>query len=260
MLALEDDPGEYQNFLRAFVGNNNLHGALRVMTREHFHDADVQIDATNSLFQELVFSEAMAHKADDVVFDNLAHIVNADYNDSKKIHNAMKFVYRLAADVNCATIIAAHPRKDQGDDRLSLEADRNYFFESIMGSSMFINTTGSLWGLERREDVSVFVGGRQRSEGTDSITYIQRDERGWLQLADVASVNLPNVLNTPGRQLAWRSLPPPGTPFSYTEGEMIVAHVLKSKSTFAEWMKQCRRMKVIVDTPCGRLAKAQGCN
>ena len=116
MLALEDDPGEYQNFLRAFVGNNNLHGALRVMTREHFHDADVQIDATNSLFQELVFSEAMAHKADDVVFDNLAHIVNADYNDSKKIHNAMKFVYRLAADVNCVTIIAAHPRKDQGDD------------------------------------------------------------------------------------------------------------------------------------------------
>ena len=261
MLALEDDPGEYQSFLRRIVGENKLEGAFKVMTRDDFHSVDINIDAGDEAFQLEVMANAVTHESDVVIVDNLAHVVNADFNDSRRIHNAMKFFYRVAAEANSAVIIAAHPRKEKSDEKIRLEDDKVHFFESIMGSSMFINTTGSLWGLERREDddVTVFVGGRQRSEGTDAITYIQRDESGWFKVIDTASANLPNVLNTTGRQQAWAMLPRPGRSFSYTEGEAMVKGAMSSKSTYAEWIRQCKRIKVIVDTPDRKLTKAQGC-
>jgi hypothetical protein len=258
LLILEDDPGEYQNFLKRIVGGRDLAGCVRVLTREDFQQAEVRIDAADETFQNMVIRNASAHEADLVVIDNLAHVVNADFNDAKRIHGAMKFVYQLASEVDCAVIIAAHPRKEGSEEKISLEENKTHFFESIMGSSMFINTTGSLWALERRDEMAVFVGGRQRSEGTDATVYIQRDDEGWFQVLDAAVTNLPNALNTPQRHQAWQLLPKPGMSFGYNEGHAMVKAAMKSTSTYSEWMALCRRLKVIIDTPDGRLVKALG--
>jgi hypothetical protein len=258
LLVLEDDPGEYQNFLRRIVGHRQLKGAVRVLTREDFQEADVRVDAADPHFQSLVIKNAAAHRADLTVIDNLAHIVGANYNDPTRIHNAMRFVYNLASGVDCAVIIAAHPRKEGAEEKISLEQNKTAFFEAIMGSSHFINSTGSLWALERRDDMAVFVGGRQRSEGTDSVIYIQRDDEGWFHVLDAAVKNLPNVLNTETRQHAWELLPRPGIPFGYNEGVALVKPAMKSSSTYAEWMVQCRRVRVIIETPDGRLTKVAG--
>ena len=62
-------------------------------------------------------------------------------------------------------MFAAHPR-NRGQNALQpLAKDRDAFFEQVMGSSHLINSTGSLWGLEREGDTTVFVGGRQRANG-----------------------------------------------------------------------------------------------
>jgi hypothetical protein len=49
-----------------------------------------------------------------------------------------------------------------------------------MGSSHFINSTASLWGLDRPEgeDYSVFLGGRQRGDGNQKTCMIQRMKIG----------------------------------------------------------------------------------
>src|SRR5712691_4476583 len=71
LLILEDDPGEYQNFLRSIVGAAHLDGAVRVLTREDFHNAEVVIDAADPTFQSMVRSNAFRHEADLVVLDIL---------------------------------------------------------------------------------------------------------------------------------------------------------------------------------------------
>ena len=112
--------------------------------------------------------------------------------------------------VNAAVIIPSHPRKNaSGDKKLELSAPtKTEFFESLMGSSHFINSTGNLWALERNEehDRITFVGGRQRSEGGDRTLYIQYDAGNFTVLDD-AEANRDNVLNTEKRRQAWDLLP-----------------------------------------------------
>jgi len=260
LLMLEDDPGEYQGFLKNIVGERDTQGRIRVLTREDFRAAEIPLDVRNANFQSLVRYNASIHEADLIVLDNLAQVIGADYMDSTKMQQVMSFCYRTAADCNAAIIIAAHPRKDAAPEkRISLQDDSVYFFESIMGSSQFINSTGWLWGMERREDgISVFVGGRQRSEGHEGLSYIYKGDDGWFHIADEAKANLPLVIKTQARQHAWGLLPAHPIPFGYREGEEMVKSAMKSSSTYAAWMKECRRLGVIVDTPDGRLVKAPG--
>jgi hypothetical protein len=258
LLILEDDPGEYQNFLRRIAEGRDLGGRVLVLTRECFHEANIRIDAGDKGFQDTVRENAISHAADLVVVDNLAHVIGAEYSDPTKIHKAMSFFYRLAADADSAVIIAAHPRKESAEETIRLEDDKNHFFESIMGSSHFINTTGSLWGLERRDEIAVFVGGRQRSEGADATSYIERRDDGWFHLVDDVAHHIKTVLNTQVRRDAWALLPPAGTSFGYTEGGALVKPKMRSGSTFYEWMSLCQRLKVVVAAPDGKWMKAPG--
>jgi hypothetical protein len=82
-------------------------------------------------------------------------------------------------------------------------------------------------------------------------------DSGHFELVSSAEANLPLVLNTDQRRDAWKSLPDPPATFGYSEGEQLVKAALHSSSSYQGWMKQCRRLKVILDTSDGKLVKSQ---
>jgi hypothetical protein len=262
LCILEDDPGEYQEKLRKVIGSRDTGGRIKIVTREDFYAAGIRIDVQEPAFLNGVQSRAADHRPDMIVLDNVAQVIGAEYNDSKRVHELMQFSYRLARLYNAAVILPAHPKKEDPKNRVSLLDNPDAFFESIMGSSHFINSTGSLWGLERstRTDQSIFVGGRQRGDGNQGGSYLQMDENGWYSLVDEAHRSLPLALNTPTRERAWALLPDPPATFGYREGLALVKSAMSSSSTYDVWIKHCKRLKVIVDTPCGKLTKAAGLN
>ncbi len=258
LLILEDDPGEYQEKLRRVIADRDTRGRIRVMCRDDFYEAGIPIDVHDSDFRDAVYNRAGEHRPDLIVIDNLAHVIDADYSEPKRVHELMTFTYRLARDHNCAIILAAHPRKEDDHHPVSLREAPGRFFEAIMGSSHFINSTGSLWGLERPEGVeySVFVGGRQRSEGHQGHSFIEMDDHGWFRVVPGAEVNLPLVLNTHARREAWKLLPGPPATFGYREGETLVRPAMRSSSTYSHWVGDCKRLGVILAAPDGKLKKA----
>jgi len=184
-------------------------------------------------------------------------VIAAEYNDSKLVHELMTFCYRLAEEHNCAIILCAHPKKEDLEHRISLERDPVVFFETVMGSSHFVNSAGSLWGIQRQDDYSVFLGGRQRAEGHQGAAHIWMDDDGWFRVRDNYEDNLNLVLNTPARATAWSLLPDPPKSFGYREGATLVKSAMRSSSTFQHWMKECRRLCVIIEKD-GKLTKATG--
>jgi hypothetical protein len=261
LVLVEDDPRELQDRLKRLIGDRDAGRRLHVITRDDFHAHEVPINATDPHFKLLIWTLAQAHRPDLIVLDNLAHLIGAEYNDPVRVHKLMKFGYQLARAFNCALIFVAHPRKQgQGDDRVTLEGDPELFFESIMGTSHFINSTGSLWGLERdrERDYSRFLTGRQRSDGHQQLFYIRQGDDGRFEVLDEAATNLPLVLNTDQRQRAWELLPEPPTSFGYREGRELVQPALRSSDTYAKWIKECRRLHVVLDTEDGKLKKADG--
>ena len=58
----------------------------------------------------------------------------------------------MALQPGSRVVTAIHPKKDdQALGQVDLSERPNDFFENFMGSSHFINSTGSLWGLQRKE-------------------------------------------------------------------------------------------------------------
>jgi hypothetical protein len=260
LFILEDDPGEYQEKLRRVIGSQATGERIRIVNREAFYHEHIPIDARERKFQAAVEYWAAEHKPDLIVFDNLAQIIAAEYNDPTRVHELTCFCYALASDHNAAIILAAHPKKEDPKDPVILLNSPDAFFESIMGTSHFINSTGSLWGLERQveHDRSVFVGGRQRGDGHQGGSFVAMDDDGWFYLLNEAERNLELVLNTSHRRKAWGMLPDTPTTFGYREGESLVRSVMRSGSTYTVWMRECRRLKVIVEAPDGKLVKAAG--
>jgi AAA domain len=257
LVILEDDPGEYQEKLRRVIGNRDIGGRIRVVTREDFFNAEVPINVGDAKFGKALHKIAAEHQPDLIVIDNLSQMVCADYNDATKIDKVVKLCYELARDHDAAVIVPAHPRKEDPQNPIDLVKNSTAFFESIMGSSHFINSMGSLWGLQRDgNDVAAFVGGRQRGDGLQSTSYLEMDEDGHFHVTSNLAVSLPLVLNTQQRQQAWALLPDAPVTFGYREAEARVKPALKSASTFANWMRDCRRIGVIVDAPDGKLMKA----
>jgi hypothetical protein len=195
---------------------------------------------------------AEKHSPDVMVWDNLSHLVCADYNDSKRIDGVMRFAYEMAMTFDSAIIIPAHPKKDSDDRPVDLGVDPERFFEAIMGSSHFVNSTGSLWGLVREEDHSLFLGGRQRGDRHQQHSSIYLAEDGRFRVAEESKVNLPLVLNTDTRRAAWDLLP---RRFGYSEGCERVRPAMRSTDTFAKWMRECRRLKVVIEED-GKLCRA----
>jgi hypothetical protein len=266
LLLLEDDPRELQDKFSKIVAGRSTHGRVALYTREDFLDRDIPIDATNAKFQAEVQRLVRAHKPDVIVLDNLAQLIGADFNAPKLMHELMKWVYLVARETDAAIIIPAHPRKQQPDNANQVtlfdeDVNLDAFFESVMGSSHLINSTGNLWGMERRpnDDTTVFIGGRQRVEGYTNRSYFKLTDQDRMELISDAVVNLASVLNTDARNAAWKALPEPPTTFTYSKAQQLVTTTKNAlgKSAFEEWMRECRRLGVVVKAADGKkLVKA----
>jgi AAA domain-containing protein len=257
LLMLEDDCGEYRDKLGKVIGTRDTGGRIRVVLREDFYAANVPISILDDRFGDQILRKAEEHAPDAIVMDNLAQIVCGDYNDATKIDRVMRLARRLASDHNAALIIPAHPKKEDPEHKIELIKDPTAFFESIMGSSHFINSTGSLWGLQRRDDdIVAFVGGRQRGDGRQRSCFLEMDENCRYRVTSDAKGHFRLVCTTSQRSRAWALLPEPPDTFRYTEAEKLVEPALK-KTSFEEWLKDCRRVGLIVPAPDGTLVKGE---
>lgn len=259
LFILEDDPGEYQEKLRRVIGPRDTGGRIEIVNRGDFYHSKIPIDIREQKFREAVRDRATQHRPDLIVFDNLAQIIGAEYNDSKRVHELMSFCYELTQRYNAAIILAAHPKKEDPKNPINLSQNPDGFFESIMGSSHFINSTGNLWGIQRNDAFgeTVFLGGRQRGDGQQGASHLTMTDDGWFELLDDAQQNLKFVLNTIPRLKAWKLLPDPPATFGYREGEALVRSAIAS-GTYAAWIKDCRRLGVVIDASDGKLSKKPG--
>jgi hypothetical protein len=257
LFMLEDDTGEYRDKLKKVLKQRDTAGRISVVLREDFYEAGVQLNIMDDGFGEALQQKAKEHKPDLIVLDNLAQIVCGDYNEPTKIDRVMRLARRLASDHNAALIIPAHPKKEDPQNKIELIEDPSAFFESIMGSSHFINSTGSLWGMQRQDDdIVAFVGGRQRGDGKQRSCYLAMDEDGRYYVTSDAKAHIKLACNTDQRFQAWKLLPEPPQTFRYGEAEKLVESALK-KSAFEEWIKECRRLGLIVPASDGKLIKVE---
>jgi len=249
MLLLEDDPGELQEKFARVTKGKDIQGRIRIVTREDFYEAKIPIDITKPGFRKAVRTMAADHDTELIVVDNIAHVIGAKYNDPELIHLLMVEVYQWAKIFDCAVILAAHPRKEDMKKPVRLDQQPESFFETVMGSSHFVNSTGSLWGLQRcdSEGYSVFLGGRQRGDGQQGFTLIEKGDDDWLIVLPDLIRSFDLVVNTPVRKEAWKLLPSHPQTFSYTEGEAMVKPVMRSSSTYHRWMTDLRRHKLVLE-------------
>src|SRR5262249_29142732 len=138
--------------------------------RQDFSDAKVKINIAQQNFREFVEKIAEQHKPDLMLIDNLAHALRADYNNPLAVREAMEQAYPSPHSFNSSLVITAHPRKHSNEEGFTagtLEANPEAWFDRIMGSSHFTNSTGSLWALERdfQTNRTMFCGGSQRTTG-----------------------------------------------------------------------------------------------
>lgn len=117
-----------------------------------------------------------------------------------------------------------------------------------MGSSHFINSMGSLWGIERDEETgrSYFLGGTQRFTGTQAATQLELNDNGWFEVVSEFDTNLELAVNTEKRRLAWSLLP--RGPFTYMEGVNAAKPALKSQGSFNPWWRELLRLELVL--PC----------
>jgi hypothetical protein len=246
---LEDDAAELQNRLRTMMGERGYElGRLAIRTKDDFYPLGLKIDATDRAFRERILKDIEEHEPDVVMMDNLAHLVGGDYNNPSKMHEVAKLMYAMSNAGNCAVIVAAHPRKQSQDSRYkpSLAKNRDDFFDEVMGASHFVNSTGSLWGIEKTpEGFSHFFGGTQRLTGTSSLSIIEMDSEGWFRVINDTVANFSLVVHTKKRKEAWALLSE-DTPFTYTEAEELCKPVLSSKGGFTSFWNDIKRSNLIV--------------
>jgi hypothetical protein len=254
----EDDSREIQDTLRKLLTTDGSGGNFALRTKDDFFTAGTAIRITDDNFVTTVQSDLDFFKPDIVIFDNLAHLIDADYNDSQKIHSLVKFTFRLVKGADCAVVIAAHPRKRGPDQRAapSLRDNSEAFFEEIMGSSHFINSCGSLWGLERNISTnrSYFLGGTQRLTGEQSISTLELGENGWFHVVEDFTENKALALNTDQRSKAWGLLP--NQTFKYVEAVKSVKPAMVESTFNAWWNRHLLRLKLVVEVSPKTYVKA----
>jgi len=220
---LEDDAREIQDKLNSMSGGS-FGGRLAVYTRDDFFRDKIRMAVSSPPFRDRVKQICAQHRADLIVMDNLAHLIGADYNNSAKIHEVFSFTWELTR-LNASVIIAAHPRKrSKGDGmfnpNVTLRNSPEDFFEEVMGSSHFVNSCGSLWGIERNIETNRtdFLGGTQRLNGEQSLMLLEKSEDGSFRLVtDDWEESKRLALNTVPRRKAWELLPLGW--FTYTDAD-----------------------------------------
>lgn len=253
----EDDPRELQEKLELMKGSGDTKDRLHVFNKEDFLDANIVVDVTNEAFRNKVVDLcAGSGTLDLIVFDHLGMLVGADYNNSKKMHQLVTFIYQLNKRFGCAVQILAHPRKRNHEFETSLVDDPEQFFEETLGTSHGINSTGALWGLQRENETTYFVGGSQRYKGHQDAMSLQLGDDGWFVVDNDLALNFGLVVNTEKRKAAWRALTAPT--FTFGEAHDAVKGHLASKNSFAQLWNDLRQRKLIVEAGEGRYRKASG--
>jgi len=174
-------------------------------------------------------------RPDLVIFDNLSHLVGANYNDSEKIHKLVVFAYKLNKRYNCTVMFMAHPRKQNGDFQVKLTDSPEQFFEEILGSSHMINSTGTLWGVQRFDEATYFVGGAQRYTGYQSAMALELGDDGWFVVSGDSNSQFDLVVSTEKRRLSWTSLP---ETFTFSEAYGAAQKYLASKNSFSAFWNE----------------------
>jgi hypothetical protein len=252
---LEDDAMDLQPKLRCMLDGKEAEG-FDLYTRADFLRGKIPINIKNPRFQNIVFKKCAAAKPDLIIFDNLGMLIQANYNDASDIHELMDFCFRLTQEFNAAVLIAAHPRKghkldeNNGAFAVSLLNSPERFFEECMGSSHFINSTGSLWGIERHEDDQTFLLlGSQRLTGRQVFTVAEKDEHEWLRRVDDVGLAMKAAVNTVTRKASWAALPNHGEKFSYIQArDCAKAAGMKSPATFNAWWKELIRQRLVFES------------
>jgi hypothetical protein len=245
---LEDDGGEMQEKLRRMMKGaktDNFH----LYTRTDFAESGIPIMIKDRGFRQRVIDASAALNPDLIVFDNLGMLIAAKYTDAEEIQVLMDFVFKLAQKHNAAVLIAAHPRKGSkvekpGGGGITLVDDPEKFFEETMGSSHFVNSTGSLWGIERSGDHTDLLLGAQRFTGTQTFTVIEKNDDDWFERVNDLKTAERSVINTVRRQKAWGLLPA-DRQFSYVEARELVKGAMKSSSTFSHWWRELVRLQLV---------------
>jgi AAA domain len=243
---LEDDPSELQEKLKQQKGNGDTADRLHLFTKEDVFAASARTSAADPKFRRYVEEKCAEAQPDLIVFDNLSHLLEGDYNNARRVHELVTFAYQLNKQFNAAVLFLAHPRKQSAEFKVRLTDDPEQFFEEVLGSSHSINSTGTLWGLQRGDDVTCFVGGAQRYMGTQCATALEYNkDTGWFEAQDNFTLNLPLVVNTEKRRNAWAAFP---GAFTYSEARNAAKPYLKSEGSFTPFWKELKQKKLILSS------------
>lgn len=249
-LYLEDDARELQDKLRCMLHDRETTNRFHLYTRDDFFHRKITVNANHQGFKNYVRQVCDAAKPDLLIVDNLGKLLGADYNDGPKIEQTVWFFINVAEQFNAALLIATHPRKQAKGkgERVTLE-NPDEFYEEAIGSTNFINTMGSLWGIERNSKTghANLLLGTQRLNGETSLTIAEKSDDDWFHVISDRQKLFEKVVNTPQRKQAWQLLPT--TPLTYTEAKTLVKRAISSSDTFTNWWNALKRNRLLIESP-----------
>ena len=246
---LEDDPSELQEKLNLQKGTGETGDRLHLFTKEDVFTSGARTSAADPKFRQYIAEKCEIARPDLIVFDNLSHLLEGDYSNARRVDELVMFAYKLNTQFNATVLFLAHPRKQSAQFRVRLTNDPEQFFEEVLGSSHSINSTGTLWGLERIDDVTRFVGGAQRYLGTQGTTALEYNkDTGWFEPQDDFVLNFPLVVNTEKRRNVWNVLQ---ATFTYSEAWSAAQAHMKSQGSFTPFWKELKQKKLIVGGVAG---------
>lgn len=246
---LEDDTREIQDKTKGVLnGHHCVRENLFLLTREYFSENEIPIRASHSKFIEAMCSICDDCSPDCILLDNAAQLVGGDVNNATRVHALTSLCFDLSQTYNCAVIVAAHPRK-ANDTTPSLIHNPEGFFEEIMGSSHFVNSFGSLWGIQRdSDDLTHFLGGAQRFLGGQSVMALRKRDDGWFEPADNWEEVFKIACKTGKREDAWKALP---KQFRFNDGFNVCSKFIRSKESYGDWIRHCVRVGILTKKPDG---------
>lgn len=233
---LEDDPGELQKKYGKLFANERLEGRFDIIPRDLIPRSTTAARIDDEGFRAFITESVLRFNPDLLIIDNLTFLVGGNYNEAPPMQKVQEYVYSLAEATNCAVLIPAHLKK-RSEYTTILREDPDKWFEEIMGSSHFINSFGSLWGIEKRprknEDQADFCGGTQRLNGEYVLcTTEYNKDTGWFNIVNDELNNLDVALrDNPLRRKVWRALPK-DTPIAYADLRRIAVEEGMAATTF----------------------------
>lgn len=233
MLTAEDEDEEWKEYLESGEGEEGG-GRLLIRTKDDFAEIGVPRDVGSPEFRKLVEDDCAEFKPDVLIFDNLGVLIGADYTEHTKVQAYTSFVEFLSNKYNCAALTATHLRKNDRTKPVDIIQDGDGWFEENMGSSHFMNSHGSMWGLQKspeEDGTTYFRGGAQRKFGFSQLIPMHL-HNSWFESVDDFMAACEMVLRTVKRKKAWDKLPPE---FTFDMGKLAVKQVMSEKAFSNLW-------------------------